>query len=351
MSLSHEIDVIDFLTTLGIEGIAPTGNEVVFRCPFPGHRHGDANPSASMNQKTTAWICFGCQRRGNAVTFLCELESINVIVAKRWLREAYQGGFKEPIGGSLQDELERYFDQKMDEVGEINPPIGEEWGKSLAIDWHMVTKADRSDTEGLHYMLDRGFSAQTLWEHQIGYDYADERVLIPIRNEEGSLVGFKGRAISPNQKPRYRVAGPPRYPFSPYKTAEVVFGLDSVTDDHLIVCEGELNVLMMRQHGFFNAVGISGASMSQRQAELIVARCHTATLYYDSDAAGNAGMRHAANMLYKHIAVNLLPPHTKDAADSTKEEVTQLYAQRKPLFDCQFSYPEYIHTIIDKDTA
>lgn len=86
------------LTALGMRNITIQDDEVKFSCPFPGHSHGDQHPSACMNMGTTAFICFGCKERGNAVSFLSKLENISPMMAARFLRERYEGGWKEPDG-------------------------------------------------------------------------------------------------------------------------------------------------------------------------------------------------------------------------------------------------------------
>lgn len=340
--MDFPIDVVEFLELTGVKNISVRGDEVMFSCPFPGHKHGDTNPSASMNANNTAWLCFGCQRRGNAATFLAEIEECSVFVARKWLREYFGGGFREPIH-SLSAEIDEMFMRGgEDEIDVLNPPIDETYIQPFMVNWASVAKNldVAAQFAGMTYLIDRGFSYRILDDYEIGYDMVDERVVLTIRDLDGVLIGFKGRATRPEQQPRYRVYGRPRFAFKPYSTGEVVYLANKAKalGGDIIVCEGELNALKMHQYGFINAVGISGASFTKSHADVIARIADRAILYFDSDDAGASGARIAADLLVSRIPVLAVPPHDRDAADSTKEEVEALINQAKTVLDPTNTY-------------
>src|SRR2546423_1848655 len=96
------------LDALGIRNIARRGVEIAFSCPFPDHQFGDSNPSAAMNEETTAWNCKSCHRAGNAATFLAEFAGISELLARRYLRERYGSDFREPAG-TFGHEIDEFF--------------------------------------------------------------------------------------------------------------------------------------------------------------------------------------------------------------------------------------------------
>ena len=111
------IDVPHMLGALKIRNITrATPEEVQFSCPFPEHRHGDESPSAYMNVETTAWMCHGCKRKGNAVSFVADFEGISNLQARRLLREAYDTTFREPEEGSAVKEWDTHFQKKEEPV-------------------------------------------------------------------------------------------------------------------------------------------------------------------------------------------------------------------------------------------
>lgn len=340
--MDFRVDVIEFLELMNVKNISVRGDEAMFSCPFPGHKHGDTNPSASMNINNTAWLCFGCQRRGNAATFLAELEECSVFVARKWLREYFGGGFREPIHSLSAEINEMFTAENPDLVDVINPPIDESYMEPFSVDWQMVASnlSDARSFAGLTYMLDRGFSAEILEKYEIGYDMVDERAVMTVRDLDGALIGFKGRAVRKEQQPRYRVYGRPRFPFKPYSTGEVVYLANKTRDigGDIIVCEGELNALKMHEFGYVNAVGISGATFTKTHADIIAKIADRAILFFDSDEPGVEGAVRAADLLVSRIPVLVVPPHDKDAADSTKEEVDELISKAQTVLDPANTY-------------
>ena len=166
----HDVDVEDFLESLEVENISKaTEEEFKFSCPFPGHQHGDQNPSAYMNIDTTAWMCHGCKRRGNAVTFLAEHETVTVMKATRWLHERYGGVGSDPDAYSARSELEKLW-AKNEQPGDrmtdtkLDPDIINDY----AVDWKLVEETGDRPGWG-QYMFDRGFTFATLNEWEIGY--------------------------------------------------------------------------------------------------------------------------------------------------------------------------------------
>lgn len=337
-----DIDVYEYLTTLGIRNVTNQGKETVFSCPMSGHRHADNNPSASMNNTTTAWICFGCSRRGNAITFLAELEGVSNALAARWIREKFGGAFQELGEGGMTSEIDAWvasMQEAMTVETVTNPDIGEGWISRYAINWEMVVESPEEAGEGLCYMLDRGFSPEILDQFEIGYDFIDDRVMIPVRNLDGAPIGIKGRAVGPNRVPRYRVLGGGNFPFQPYQTAKVLFGAHDVVPDakgRVILCEGELNAVRMRQWGYSNAVSISGSSTSEEQARIVRKIANGVILYFDSDEAGKAGMLRAIELLAPFMPTMVVADHEKDAAASTEAEVRELMGKQMSWFEYSF---------------
>jgi DNA primase len=339
--MDFKVDVIEFLELMGVKNISARGDEVMFSCPFPGHKHGDTSPSASMNTNNTAWLCFGCQRRGNAATFLAEVEEVSVFASRKWLREYFGGGFREPIH-NLASEIEDLFEETAKVVKVVNPELQQETLDMFMVDWNMVAenREAASEINGMTYMLDRGFSPQTLIDLEVGFDNADERAVLTVRDLDDKLIGFKGRAVRAEQQPRYRVYGRPRFGFAPYSTGEVVYLACKAkhTDGDIIVCEGELNALKMHEFGYKNAVGISGATFTKSHAEIIAKIADRVILYFDCDAPGITGARTAADLLVSRVPVLVVPKHDRDPADSTKEEVDDLISRAKTVLDPTNTY-------------
>jgi DNA primase len=340
------IDVEDFLEALEIRNARQaTAEEIRFSCPFPNHSNGDENASAYMNIETTNWYCHGCHEKGNAVSFAADYLGISPIEATRMLREVYQPGFINPEARNTSDEVRRIFDKNREEHDEPEQPqLDESVLERFGTDWFAVEKAvnNGDETYGLDYMLGRGFGPEVLTDWEIGYDESSRRITIPVRDLEGTLIGFKARAID-DRHPKYLVLGDrpgkrERYGWPCYHTSRVVFGLDRAVrmeDEprHLVVCEGELNAIALQVAGF-PGVAINGSQFSLTQANLLRQEADAVTIFFDyfkrndegelvPDVAGRDGAVAVMDALKPFMVVRVVHGHEGDPASMSVAEIRE----------------------------
>lgn len=331
----ESVDVIDFLTALDMENVTEaTATEAQFSCPFPNHDRGDENPSAYMNLDSTAWFCHSCGGKGNAVTFLAELEDITNNRAENFIRDRYDAGYKAPKGGTMVAEWNDYLDKKDEPEPEKRRPTQDDLWR-FNVDWYEaqrnvneLKKYDEYDPI-LSYMFDRGFNPDILTAFDIGYDPLSERFTIPIFDEFGDLVGFKGRAWSEENKPKYLNMGDRKgnhYGFDPYDVGRYVFEVKDA--ESLIVCEGELNVVALKQAGFDNAVAIGGSNPTVRQADILKWHTDRVICFFDSDESGWKSAFRLIQLLESFIRVGFVPEHEGDPAEWLKEYGDDVVAER-----------------------
>lgn len=295
------IDVEEMLDELGLRNVRQNPNgEVEFSCPFAGHSSMDSSPSASMTTEErnhpeggtypkTSWNCFGCGMKGTAISFLAEFEGISPIKAKRFLRERFAPTWSDtPDENTLLDQINEMFrlDSPVHRLAKPIPVLDERELEAMYVDWIEVFtewEQTQNSPEPYCYMLDRGFEPETLMDFQIGFDFGrSKRFSIPVRNEHGELVGFKGRAWWEDAKPRYKAIGGEEYNFDTLEFSRVLFNLHNAREHkHLIVREGELNAMKMHEWGWANTVGISGKNLSQTQINLIKKYAESVTFYFD----------------------------------------------------------------------
>jgi DNA primase len=297
-----KIDVEEFLRDCGVKNVRRAGSEVNFSCPFPEHGAGDAHPSARMNSDSTAWICHACHRRGNAVSFLSDLEGISPIEAI----ERLQGSDRlpaTPVAADFLDRLRGLLDPPSEAEVFADPdrfPVYAEWCRPP---W---TEVDLWAPEA--YLLRRGFSRQFLDEVGVMWDPARRRVVLPVE-QDGVLVGAKGRAVDDSVHPKYHIYAPE------YRASRTLFNLDrasrrktlSPPSMPMIVCEGELNAWALDMMDW-PAVALGGSHMSSSQEEMIV-RCpgvNEVILWFDEDGAGELGVVEAARRLNQWVSVEVL---------------------------------------------
>lgn len=311
-----------------MNNVRQDGKDWWYSCFSDQHYRGDINPSASMEEGTTRFYCFSCGMHGNAITFLSELENVSPIQAAIWIKERF-GGDSVPDQTTILDNVKEILSKKSaTKTNEELSVIDEIECTRRKIDWKSAKawldysgkNIDKQD-EPIEYMLNRGFWPDILDRFDIGWDKISERICIPIRNEEGKLVGFKARSLEKNPAMRYMVLGGPEYGFNTYQTKKILFALDKAkTGKELIVCEGELNTIAMHQHGYTNTVGISGKILSNEHVELIRKNGQKVILIFDEedDAINNA------KKLRKYLPTSIVAGHDKDPADMDWTEIKWL---------------------------
>lgn len=340
------VDVEDLLLALGVEIAYVSHGNVGFKCPF----HNDHTPSARMSIDTTAWLCNGCGEKGkSAVSFLAKVRAFSMTEAKRILEERYGGALFAPID-DLESEVLRNLTHRV-MAPEARKRPADKWVE----DFIRAAYAPEVWPDGvppgviesMEYMRARGFSDRTLFEWRIGYDWMSDRVTIPIHDDEGNLVGFKGRAWRSDHQPKYLVIGdapnkPERYGFPTYRKSEFVFGLNYCDSqiDKLIVVEGELNVIAMYQHGYPNVVAAAGAEFSDAQARLIIDRAKTVVVFFDDNSdkeidTGRVGSSKVVAALQEHMPVFVVLDAPGDANELKKNKIDELLANVRSSTELQ----------------
>lgn len=318
------VDVPAFLDALGVKNVSANGEEISFSCPFPGHTHGDNRPSARMNAKTTAWFCHGCKRHGNAITFTAWLQGVTNDVAWGWITRAY-GADDVPSPEDFVLELDTIFGDEVEE------PVTEE---IIPISPSSFVPVREWPEDAISYMTGRGFLMATLEQYGLRFDPRHRRIVTPLNDRSGKLVGWKGRAIGSNERPKYLVYEPV------YQATNYIYLLDTfVPDDGMIVvCEGEWNALKMRQLGWRNVVGLPGSYVSKTQAGLIASSgAHAAVLIFDSDKAGFRGVMEAVEILDPWMDARVAPDHERDPAQMNIVEIATLISESKTMLEWELT--------------
>jgi hypothetical protein len=232
-------------------------------------------------------------------------------------------GFKQ----ELEDKLQLEAEKKQRSTVVNSTLLDEREVTKRNVDWYTIFDDWQANIEAaypLAYMLDRGFHPKILDKWAIGWDIISQRVSIPIRDEHGNLIGFKGRSV--DAFPKYLVLGGTEYGFETYEVSRVLVGLHLAEDTKdLIVVEGELNALAMHQKGHTNTVGISGKMLSEYQINLIKKYADTVTFIFDEVRDTN----NAAQLLRDSMPTYVTPKHGKDPADMYEDELNTLLTGRR----------------------
>ena len=301
-------------------------------CPF----HNEKTPSFHVNQDRGFYYCFGCGAKGDVFDFLMQTQGIDFGESLRILgqRTGIEVSPPSQIDLKKRDLYElnkialKYFrDNLNDEI------IGYLLNRKLSqesIDKFEIGFALDSWDSFLKYAIAKNISEQELVnaglirknDNNRTYDYFRNRIMFPIKDYLGRVVGFSGRVID-ESLPKYLNTNET----SIFKKAELLYGLDTAKHairetKTAIVVEGFMDAIALQQTGFDNAVAALGANLSMQQA-IALKRLDVNLVYlaFDADEAGQRAILSGLDQkignefLIKAVSV----PYGKDPADAVLE--------------------------------
>lgn len=327
-----QIDIVDIVGDF--VRLKRRGANYLGLCPF----HDEKTPSFTVSPTKEIYKCFGCGRSGNAITFLMEHEKYSYVEAIKWLAKKYNIEIEE----TNADPEYRQKQQAAESLYAVNNFARKHFSDNL-------TGTEEGRNVGLSYLKQRGFREHTIKEFDIGYclsdnsfarlaiqqqfnkdllvksglvvhrngDYADNyrsRIIFPIHNQTGKIVGFGARLIQKNDRA-------PKYINTPeneiYVKSRILYGLwqarrEIGKKDECILVEGYADVVSMHQAGIGNVVASSGTSITTDQLHLIRKITKNLTIFYDGDAAGTAATIRGLNMALEeglNVKIVSLPSH------------------------------------------
>lgn len=289
------------------------GREFVGLCPF----HDDKSPSMTVSPAKQFYYCFSCGAGGNAIKFLMELQRTSFSDVVLDLARRYQLPV-ETVEGPQQERLRQQLSRREALLRAL----------ALASGWFRSQLRSPAGAAALAYLKQqRGLSETTLESFELGYapeawdgllkhlqqveglapelleaaglvvprkggdgfyDRFRHRVMVPIRDRQGRVIGFGGRSLDD---------GEPKYLNSPetevFEKGKHLFGLDRATnairkDDQAVVVEGYFDVIALHAAGITNAVASLGTALSSQQITQLCRCCDSRRLVlnFDTDGAG-----------------------------------------------------------------
>ncbi len=323
-------DVIDSYITLPKKGML-----IKTLCPF----HKEKTPSFNVNRQRQIFHCFGCGAGGDVFKFVMMYDQLDFMGAVRLLAERAgvplqfeQGGsgpgadrnllfdIHEKIAARYRDYLLKnpkaqvardYLQQR-----QLSGDVVDAFMIGYAPDaWDTVTQWGRAnkipvDKLELAGLLVRKEDGGT--EHPF-YDRFRARVMFPIRNEQGRIIGFSGRTLVKDHKGA-KYVNSPETPL--FRKSHVLYALDRARRDivekrEAIVCEGQIDVIRCHQAGFTTAVAAQGTAFTEDHARILRRYADGVVLVFDSDEAGRtAAIKTSGIFLQAGMAVRVaaLPP-------------------------------------------
>jgi DNA primase len=337
---------IDILDVVGsFVKLKKRGSNYLGLCPF----HNEKTPSFTVSPAKELYKCFGCGKAGNTISFIMEHEKYSYVDALKWLANRYGIEIEE----TFQNDEQRQQMLVADSLFIVNTFAQQFFSTQLL-------ETEEGQDIGLSYLKERGFREDIIKKFQLGYSpeqrdaftkeavakqYNTEilikaglvanrndqlqdnyrgRVIFPIHNHSGKVLGFGARILKSNDKA-------PKYINTPeneiYVKSKILYGsyfarqaIDKA--DECLLVEGYTDVVSLHQAGIENVVASGGTSLTPDQLRLIRKYSNNLTIIYDGDSAGiKAALRGLDLALEEGLNVKLVLIPDKEDPDSYVNKV------------------------------
>lgn len=346
--LLARVDIVDIIDTR--VALKKAGKNLHACCPF----HNEKTPSFTVSQEKQFYHCFGCGAHGTAIGFLMEYDQLSFPEAIQELADhvgmtvpTTQQTAASPVKQSLYDLMDKVgqyyvhqlqthpqrqtFVEYLQQRG-LSAKTIEFFGIGMAPDgWDNVLKTFGSSPQLTKQLLDGGLLIKN--DKDRTYDRFRNRIMFPIRDRRGRVIGFGGRVLD-DSTPKY--LNSPETPI--FHKGTELYGLYQARKanrhlERILIVEGYMDVIALAEHGINNAVATLGTSTTTDHLRLLLRAAPEVVFCFDGDRAGkDAAWRAAENALSmlggNHQLKFMFLPDGEDPDSLVKTEGAQAFNQR-----------------------
>ncbi len=289
-------------------------------CPF----HGEDTPSFSVSPEKQIFHCFGCGKGGNVTSFIMEIENLSFIEAIKHLADK--------SGDSLPDEWLNRQQGPAYSNEDQSVLKAYEWSNKL---FHHVLKHTKDGKDALNYLKNRGFSEEAIEHFQIGYsprkdqflstflkgkgfevenlvqygllssrdgntffDRFQGRVIFPIHNHQGKIIGYGGRSIQDDIQPKYLNSSESKF----FHKGKILYNFHQARRhfqklNQVVLFEGYADVIKAYQAGVYHAVATMGTSLSDTHVKILKQYVDEVIICFDGDSPGKEASYKSAKLV------------------------------------------------------
>lgn len=311
-----------------------SGSNLKGLCPF----HDERTPSFMVAPAKGIYKCFGCGKAGDSVRFVMDHDKLSYTDALRVLASKY---------GITVEERELTREEQEQQTEREALFVANEFARNWFSD--QLWNSENGRVIGLSYFKERGFSEETIRRFQLGYapeqrkafgtaarekgynptylqklglekvndsgdtyDYFRDRVMFPIHNVSGKVLGFGGRVLKKNENTAKYLNSPESEIYNKSKTLYGIYFAkqDIIKQDMVYLVEGYTDVISLYQNGVHNVVASSGTSLTSDQIKALRRFTFNVTILYDGDWAGIKASFRGINMFLEagmNVKVLLFP--------------------------------------------
>lgn len=340
--IKSRLDIVDIIQEYLPLKPAGTGS---FKglCPF----HGENTPSFFGNRPRQSWHCFGCDQGGDVIDFVMRMEGMEFRDALEHLAQkagvtlsSRPAGDRSPrrrifdinalaskwfrnqlLKNPAADAARAYAASRG-----IDPLTGDVWGIGYAPDgWETLVDALTAQGVSPQELVTAGLAGARDGGRGV-YSRFRDRLMFTIADQNGQILGFTGRLLSPDAKEQKYVNTPET---AAYKKGDILFGLDKAKGEIkrrnlAVIVEGNMDVITSHRCGVQNVIASSGTALTETQLRLLSRYTMNLALAFDADAGGMAAAKRGVDVargMGFSIRMVLLPDGAKDPDDAVRTDV------------------------------
>lgn len=347
--LISRINIVDIIETR--VPLKKRGGNYLGLCPF----HNEKTPSFNVNTTKQFYHCFGCGMSGNVVSFLMDHDRLDFVSAIEFL--AHQLGLEVPQEkGSkaadpsvsdlytLLEKTSRYFQHQLRKNPLAKTALSYLKDRGLYVEiikefaigyappgWDNLQKEIGVDKNARDLLLSSGMTIKK--SHDQSYDRFRDRIMFPIRDRRGKVIGFGGRVLN-KETPKY--LNSPETPV--FHKSQELYGLYEAlkrnrTLEQVIVVEGYMDVITLFQHNIPFAVATLGTSTSKNHIQLLQRYTSSIIFCFDGDQAGKDASTRALEICLSQFREGtqfrfLFLPSGEDPDSIVRKEGTEVFLNR-----------------------
>jgi len=321
--IKSRIDIVNYVQRF-VPSLKKAGRNYKACCPF----HNEKTPSFVVNPITQTWRCFGaCAEGGDLFSFaqkmngwdfkeaLRELgQEAGVQVRKQTPEQKSRDDHLDRLRGLLATAADYYHEYLFSEGGQsaLAYTVEQRGFTQETIDTFKIGYAADGWQNMLNALLEIGYTEDEIVETGLAirsdkgrvYDRFRNRLMIPIRDGRGRVVGFGGRVLDPEDNPKY--LNSPQTPV--FDKSQILFGLDTgkraIRDtETVVIVEGYMDAIQAYQAGYPNVVAQMGTAMTETQVKLVAPRyAKKIVMALDADEAGQNATRRSLEVARQTLA-------------------------------------------------
>ncbi|HZJ18538.1 MAG TPA: DNA primase, partial [Patescibacteria group bacterium] len=340
--IREKIDIVSLISEFIT--LKKAGRNFKANCPF----HNEKSPSFVVSPERQIWHCFGCQKGGDALSFLMEYEHIEFPEALRILGKKVGVEIKEVFGSPTFSQKEKIFQINKQAAKFYNYILTKHiiGKKSLnyltqkrnisdkLIETYQLGFSPVAGNALTNYLIDKKkYNKNDLLDAGISFtregrifDFFKGRIMFPLMNQHGNVVGFSGRILEDNVS---SFSGPKYINTRDtivYHKGSQFFGLNNAKEEiknkqQAILVEGEFDVISAFKEGIRNVIAVKGTALTENQVAILSRFTPKVSLCLDVDSAGFEAVKRSLLVLEKRgLLTTVIIPNGKDPDEAIKND-------------------------------